>query len=322
MLANNAFARYSHAITPSVRNRLTKARLSDQLAGWYPWATPERLRALTSFQVWMFVVDDEIDQCSTPSSFDSERFTALVDECQDFVERSLGLREGGTENQKYQYHDVIVSFADFADSISSTCSKAYRRRIADEAYVTLQGYRLEAELRARGVYPTEEQYLAYRYGSSCIGQVNEMLEYANGMDDNTAEFSESPEIRELYRASVTVTWLVNDIVSVRKELQGGFLENLVVIYAEGDLEKGVQRALALLEKEISALTTAYAAAVKRFEGTPPYAEKVKKLADNCLNLNRRTWLWRYVSQSSKAATTGWFHWLTCPKHENTSLRLV
>lgn len=251
----------------------------------------------------MFIVDDEIDQCSTPTFFDAKRFQVLTDECQDFVERSLGLREGGTEGLNYVNYDVVTSFADFAKSLSSSCTEAYRRRIAHEAWVTLEGYRREAELRAQGVFPTEEQYLAYRYGSSCIGQVNEMLEFANGMEDNPPHISESAEIRELYRASVTVTWLVNDMVSVRKELRGGFLENLVVILAEGDVGKGMQRSWECLRKEVSALTVAYDAAVKRFKDTP-YGENVKVLADNCLNLNLRTWLWRYVPPVSLGAVWG------------------
>ncbi|KJZ72333.1 hypothetical protein HIM_08259 [Hirsutella minnesotensis 3608] len=281
-----------HSINETVRQRLTKAMLSDQLSGWYPYAPRQRIEALTSFQAWMFIIDDMIDQYSLEHNFDFEALNTLFADCIDYIKRSLGLLPEG-ENQaiKYRDHDAVVSFAEYAGVVSQAYSenREYRARLAKEAIATLEGYRQEAMNRRAGRAPSLEEYLGYRVESSCMMQVVENFEFGNGLNV-PEQVMTSPEMRELYRATVAVVWIINDIVSMRKEVKEGFVENLVVLLAHGNAQRGLDAAVSRVQNEIAAVNQAADAAIKSFADTP-HGENVALLAKNCKNMCMANWLW-------------------------------
>ncbi|WYZ36513.1 hypothetical protein EsH8_II_000019 [Colletotrichum jinshuiense] len=282
----------SHAINENVRKRLTKAMLSKQLAGWYPYASRERIEALTSFQAWMFIIDDMLDQYSLVQKFDFAALHVMLADCRDFVERSLGvLTTAETSTTQYRDHDAVVSFEEYAKAVRLFYDNNYnyRVRIAKEVTATLKGYRQEALNRYDRRVPTLDEYLSYREASSCIMQVAVNLEFANGIS-LPEDVMNSAEMNKLYHAAVAVIWIVNDIVSMRKEIKEGFVENLVVLLANGDVQDGLDASVARLQTEIAAVNEASEAAVKRFAGTP-HQHHVSLLARNCKNMCMANWLW-------------------------------
>ncbi|KAK1954554.1 terpene synthase family protein [Colletotrichum sublineola] len=312
----------THAVNDTVRMRLTKAMLSSQLAGWYPYASCDRIEALTSFQAWMFIIDDMLDQYSLVEKFDFASLHVMLADCRDFVERSLKV-SNTTENASMQYkdYDAVVSFEEYAQAVCKSYSdnRPYRARIAKEAIVTLDGYRQEALNRYAGRVPTLEEYLGYREASSCIMQVAVNLEFANGIS-LPEEIMESEEMRELYRAAVAVVWIINDIVSLRKEIKEGFVENLVVLLSDGKVQKGIDGAVARLEREIAAVNEAAEAAEKRFASTP-HKDNISLLARNCKNMCMSNWLWsmktpRYCLWDVKREADGGYNWIVDAEPEN------
>ncbi|KAK1580056.1 terpene synthase family protein [Colletotrichum navitas] len=304
----------THAVNDTVRMRLTKAMLSSQLAGWYPYASCDRIKALTSFQAWMFIIDDMLDQYSIVEKFDFESLHVMLADCRDFVERSLDVANT-TEKAplRYKDHDAVVSFEEYAQTVCQSYSdnRPYRARIAKEAVATLDGYQQEALNRYAGRIPTLEEYLGYREASSCIMQVAVNFEFANGIS-LPEEVMESEEMRELYRAAVAVVWIVNDIVSLRKEIKEGFVENLVVLLSQGDIQKGIDGAVARLEREVAAVNEASEAAERRFADTP-HKDHVSILSKNCKNMCMANWLWsmrtpRYCLWDIKPDAAGGYNW--------------
>ncbi|TDZ22299.1 Pristinol synthase [Colletotrichum orbiculare MAFF 240422] len=282
----------THAVNDTVRMRLTKAMLSQQLAGWYPYASRERIEALTSFQAWMFIVDDMLDQYSLVHKFDFASLHVMLSDCQDFVERSLGVHaKPDPAPPRYRDHDAVVSFDEYARAVQGAYggNHAYRARIAREAVATLDGYRQEALNRYAGRVPSLGEYLGYREASSCIMQVAVNFEFANGVS-LPEEVMESDEMRELYRAAVAVVWIVNDVVSMRKEIKEGFVENLVVLLADGNVQRGLDNAIVRLESEVAAVNEAAEAAARRFADSP-HKDNVALLATNCKNMCMANWLW-------------------------------
>ncbi|KAK1975935.1 terpene synthase family protein [Colletotrichum cereale] len=281
-----------HAVNETVRMRLTKAMLSEQLAGWYPYASCDRIKALTSFQVWMFIIDDMLDQYSLVHKFDFKALDMMLTDCQDFIERSLGVSTAAeTSTMKYQDHNAVVSFEEYAKAACLYYSDnySYRTRIASEVTATLNGYRQEALNRHTGRVPSLDEYLSYREASSCIMQVVVNLEFANGIS-LPEEVMASAEMQKLYHATVTVLWIFNDIVSVRKEIKEGFIENLVVLLANGNMQQGLDATVARLEHEVAAVNEACEAAIARFADTP-HQDHVLLLVKNCKNMCMANWFW-------------------------------
>ncbi|KAF0326778.1 pristinol synthase [Colletotrichum asianum] len=282
----------NHAINESVQARLTKAKLADQLAGWYPFATCDTMTALTSFQVWMFIIDDLLDQYSLPQRFDYAALQILLADCRDFIQQSLGLSQK-CDNDGYEYrdHDAVTSFKEYAGAVMKTFgdNHAYRSRIAREAIATLDGYRHEAMNRHQGRVPSLEEYLGYRAASSCIMQVFVNFEFANNVH-MLEEVMKTPEMCRLYESAVAICFILNDIVSLRKEVKEGFVENLVVLLADGDVQRGVDGAAARMQLEVYALDDAAEKATRRFKGTP-HEKDIEVLVNNCKNMCRTSWLW-------------------------------
>lgn len=267
--------------------------LSSQLSGWYPYAPRERNESLTSFQAWMFIIDDMIDQYSLEQSFDYEALNTLFADSRDFTDRSLGLLpEDKAQPVQYRDHDAVVSFAEYAGAVMEAYggNRDYRARLSKEVIATLEGYRQEAMNRRAGRAPSLEEYLGYRVASSCMMQVVENFEFGNGIS-MPEDVMGSAEMRELYRATVAVVWIINDIVSMRKEVKEGFVENLVVLLANGDAQRGLDAAVARVKDEIAAVNRAAEAAIQRFSNTPHHKD-IALLAKNCKNMCMANWLWR------------------------------
>ncbi|KAG9501808.1 hypothetical protein J7337_007501 [Fusarium musae] len=283
---------FRHAVNETVRSRLTKANLSEQLAGWYPYASREKLEVLTSFQVWMFIIDDLLDQYSIVKQFDYTKLQALLDDCEDYVEKGLGVSSKEVEpSTRYLDHDAVLSFEEYASTVRSLYSDnpSYRKRIAKEAIATLKAYQKEAFNRRNAHLPSLEEYLGYRDASSCMKQVAANIEFANGLD--LPEFvMESKEIQDLYDAAVKVMWITNDMVSVRKEIREGFVENIVVLLAHGDMQRGLDASLERLQAEIERVNKAADDAASRFAGEI-FERDIALLAKNCKNMCLSSWFW-------------------------------
>ncbi|KAH0424303.1 hypothetical protein CcaCcLH18_11654 [Colletotrichum camelliae] len=292
-LQRKDFGPNDHAINESVRARLTRAKLADQLAGWYPFASCDTMVALTSFQVWMFIVDDLLDQYSLPQRFDYAALQILLADCRNFIEHSLGLSQKcDSDGYEYRDHDAVTSFKEYAGAVMKTFgdNHAYRSRIAREAIATLDGYRHEAMNRQEGRVPSlEEYFLGYRAASSCIMQVVVNFEFANDVH-MPEEVMQTPEMCRLYESAVAICFILNDIVSLRKEVKEGFVENLVVLLADGDVQRGVDSAAARMQLEVNALDDAAEKATRRFKGTP-HEKDIEVLVKNCKNMCRTSWLW-------------------------------
>ncbi|KAK2006132.1 terpene synthase family protein [Colletotrichum eremochloae] len=283
-----------YAVNETVRMRLTKAMLAEQLAGWYPYASSDRIKALTSFQ------------------FNFKALQIMLNDCQDFIERSLNVSSTSKPSTtQYQDHDAVVSFAEYAKAVCLHYSDnySYRTRIANEAIATLNGYRQEALNRHAGRVPSLDEYLSYREASSCIMQVVVNIEFANGIS-LPEEVMASAEMQKLYHATVTVLWISNDIVSVRKEIKEGFVENLVVLLANGSMQQGLDATVARLEQEVAAVNEASEMATARFADTP-YRDDVLLLVKNCKNMCMANWIWslktpRYCLWDIEPDTEGGF----------------
>ncbi|KAF4344578.1 epi-isozizaene synthase [Fusarium beomiforme] len=291
-MQKNAYLALSHAVNETVRSRLTKANLAEQLAGWYPYASREKLEVLTSFQVWMFIVDDLLDQYSIVEQFDYKKLQALLDDCVDYVEKSLGVSSQEIDpSTRYLDHDAVLSFEEYASNIRRTYSNnpGYRKRIAKEAIATLKAYQKEAFNRKNAHVPSLEEYLGYRDASSCMMQVVTNMEFANGLD--LPEFvMESKEIRELQQATVASMWATNDMVSMRKEIREGFVENIVVLLAHGNMQRGIDASLEKLQNEIDRVNKATDDLARRYAGEP-FERDIALLAKNCKNACLAGWHW-------------------------------
>ncbi|KAI1037545.1 hypothetical protein LB505_011450 [Fusarium chuoi] len=65
----------------------------------------------------MFIIDDLLDQYSIVEQFDYNKLQALLNDCADYVERSLGVSSHEVEpSTRYLDHDAVLSFEEYAST--------------------------------------------------------------------------------------------------------------------------------------------------------------------------------------------------------------
>lgn len=129
-------------------------------------------------------------------------------------------------------------------------------------------YKIEQQLRINGRLP-HDQYMAYREGSSCIRMVIAMIEFANQLKI-PQNIMQSPDMRSLWEATNSVHWMTNDIVSARKEIKDGFVENLVALLSgpSHSAQLGLDRAVQLVRDAIDRFEIAAAKMTEAYCSSP------------------------------------------------------
>ena len=92
-----------------MNTRLKKANLATLICSWYPYADKETIETLTHFVVWIFVVDDKIDEISLPNPAPERAFEKLYWQNLKVVRQSLQLGTGIGETNEVSA-DLLDSF--------------------------------------------------------------------------------------------------------------------------------------------------------------------------------------------------------------------
>jgi hypothetical protein len=147
---------------------------------------------------------------------------------------------------------AIESFRGIGEVMRERCSLSQRQSFHDMCILTMEGYRTEQQLRVAGQIPTWEEYWTYREGSSCMSMCVAMIEFA--IESNIPEdIMQSLEIRQLWTETTVICRLMNDMISAKKELGEGFIENTVALGAidTNSAQDGMNRAFSLVKDAVS-----------------------------------------------------------------------
>ena len=256
----------THSMTKAVEMKLKKANLPLVIASWYPSSSADTLKEITYFVCWMYMVDDAIiDKVSWPGLDNAAAFEEAYNTMMDFVYKSLKL-DGDME--KPQPHSTIAAIDSFRHLGETLCDKytlVQREKFYGACKMTMDGYRTEQRLRVSGRIPTWDEYWSYREGSSCMSMCVAMIELAIDSHIPT-EILQSQEIVSLWRETTINTWMVNDIVSAKKELGEGFIENAVALLAidTGKAQNGMDRAIQLVKESTARFDELARAVVRKF----------------------------------------------------------
>ena len=221
----------NHSMSKAVEMKLKRANLGLLIASWYPFASAQTLKDITYFVCWMYVVDDAVvDKVSWPGSDNEKAFEAAYNDIMTFVGSSLEITEHTTGHNPHSTIEAVSSFAPIARVLCRSYTYQQRLRVYTSCKLTIDGYRTEQQLRLSGHPPTWSQYYAYREGSSCISMCVAMIELASNL--HLPDYIvNSPEVQDLWRETTVNCWLANDILSAKKEMNEGFIENAVVLLA-------------------------------------------------------------------------------------------
>ncbi|KAI1164843.1 terpenoid synthase [Nemania serpens] len=205
---------------------LKQADFARLMSLWYPDAEWSELKVATAYSVWIFVWDDEIDAGDTDAAVDEALAQAYYRQSLGYIHSVLGLDERTHEAKPP--HQNMSLFADVGDGMRDVTDVQQRQRFFDELENFMLQVGIEHTHRMAGTIPTTEEYMNIRSGSvGCAPQIA-MTDYMLKIR-LPEEVMEGAAMKALWKETIYICLILNDVYSVQKEIIQGSLLNLVPV---------------------------------------------------------------------------------------------
>ncbi|KAK7735561.1 hypothetical protein SLS53_007474 [Cytospora paraplurivora] len=255
-------------------NRCRKFKESDFAlfsSLWWPYAEWEDLYTAMLFTVALFVWDDTIDTNEHTLASDFERAEVWREESLSYFKYHLKLSPQDVEPRCPD--EICLLFKEFAERFCEKFAEEQRLRMFSKIENFVAHNKLEQAERLAGRIPDYDEYMRIRYGVTGVRMFTLLLEITQ-QTVLPACVMDSPEMEEIIKECNFIIIVINDILSLKKEIATDCVVNLVpVLYKSGQP----------LEKVIPYLTEEMHASRDRLDST---AAKLDAMTRHDPQLNR------------------------------------
>ncbi|RGP61196.1 terpene synthase [Fusarium sporotrichioides] len=199
---------------------------------WYPQARKREMEALALYTTWLVCWDDAVDANEGDLAGDFARAECWRRQTLGMVHEGLavdGMCARGADGDPI--NDV---FRDFGSRICETASRDQRRVLYDEIQLFTASCAAEQELRLASRVPDYESYMKLRIGTVGGRMLCSLVPYATQEGLPQAVLS-SAEVHRLWTQVCVLLSLLNDLLSLKKELQTGCVINAVAAIMEPNM---------------------------------------------------------------------------------------
>lgn len=202
----------------SARDRFEQADFGAFVGMVYPTADSENLDLVADWFVWLFLVDDQLDDGHLGRSPDRVR---------SVVEVMRSVVEGGARPVTEGLPAAVVALVDLWERTVPAAAPQWRRRFTYHlmTYLTT-ATTWEAGNRAAGVVPDEATYIEKRRHTGAIHVCMDLIEIVAGIEAPESIHNDPRFITALEASCNVVCW-ANDVYSYEKEQVLGEIHNLV-----------------------------------------------------------------------------------------------
>ncbi|KAI0180222.1 terpenoid synthase [Hypoxylon sp. FL1284] len=207
---------------------LKQADFARLISLWYPDAEWPELEIATAYSVWIFVWDDEVDAGDTDVSNDEALARAYYQTSLSTVRRLLDLDCSKTDNDDRALLTNMALFSDVGCGMRAATDRIQRERFFRELENFMVQVGVEHGHRMRGTIPTLDKYMVIRSGSvGCAPQIA-LTDYMLKVR-LPESIMECAAMKALWKETVIICLILNDIYSVQKEIAQGSLFNIVPV---------------------------------------------------------------------------------------------
>ncbi|KAI1810735.1 terpenoid synthase [Poronia punctata] len=207
---------------------LKQADFARLMSLWYPDAEWEELKVATAYSVWIFVWDDEIDAGDTDAAADETLAREYYKQSLAYIHRMLGLDGEDCAEDMEAPNQNMTLFADVGRGVRAATDVRQRQRFFDELENFMLQVAVEHSHRMAGTIPSVQEYMNIRSGSvGCAPQIaitDYMLKVRL-----PEEVMECAAMKALWRETIYICLILNDVYSVQKEIVQGSLLNIVPV---------------------------------------------------------------------------------------------
>ncbi|CAJ2503564.1 Uu.00g109580.m01.CDS01 [Anthostomella pinea] len=274
---------------------LKQAGFARLMSLWYPDADWPELVVATAYSVWIFVWDDEIDSGETEAATNEVLAQAYYQESLTYIRRVLGL-DGEDQVEVEAPLQNMTLFGDVGRGVRGSTDTLQRQRFFRELENFMLQVGVEHSHRTAGSIPTVEEYLHIRSGSVGCGPQIAITDYMLKVR-LPESVMESEAMRALWKETIHICLILNDVYSVQKEIAQGSLLNIVPVMFKN--MKSEEQDLGAVSRE---LDSALRATMARFEAA---ADTLTGMASGDVQLKRN--IEDYI-RWCRYFTTGVLYW--------------
>ncbi|KAL6695225.1 isoprenoid synthase domain-containing protein [Trichoderma pleuroticola] len=225
---------YGHSLfsDPVKITKLQSCDFALFASAWWPRAPKKELQILAYLSFWLFVWDDEIDEATGTLSDDFEASERYRQNTVAYITETLGLTDDSSlcpqKEATTPLNEIIGSFGVIGKALKQVYNIEQRKRFLREMEFFIQKSQLEQKSRLDGCILSLDEYWDIRMGTSAVGvimAVNEFSARANISDI----IMDHPDMRTIWDESNINVSIVNDLLSLKKEISKGAIDSLIPI---------------------------------------------------------------------------------------------
>ncbi|KAK4157057.1 isoprenoid synthase domain-containing protein [Chaetomidium leptoderma] len=194
-------------------------------SGWFPDAPYEVLETVAFYSVWLVLWDDAIDGAGA-----SEGGLAAEEYCQQsvaFVRCHLGLDGPGTVEPKAPTK-VCESFAEVGRRVGERCGLEQRMELFEHLREYMEACVTEYRWRLSEKVPSVDEFYSWRLKTSAVDVMLDLCRILNGIA-LPGDILQSKELAAMGLDVNKLLILINELFSLKKELNDGAFGNLIPI---------------------------------------------------------------------------------------------
>ncbi|KAJ4271811.1 hypothetical protein NW762_000517 [Fusarium torreyae] len=238
----------------AVKYPLIAHRKKDEIASlaslWYPQASKSHIETLALYTTWLVCWDDAVDANEGDLAGDFARAERWRRQTLRVVREALAIDKKGA-CEAGDYDPINGVFWDFGSRFCEVAPVDQRSLLHDEIRFLIESCAVEQKLRLAGRIPDYKSYMKMRIGTVGGRMLCSLVPYAT-QERLPAALASVPEIYKLWTQACVLLSLLNDVLSLKKELRTDCVINAVTAIMEPDmtldavvaeLEKRMQRAV-------------------------------------------------------------------------------
>ncbi|KAI0190904.1 isoprenoid synthase domain-containing protein [Xylaria flabelliformis] len=238
-------------------------------ASWWPYASFEVLCVATTLSIWLFAWDDETDSLEFSSlNGDMESASVFRNQTVEYIREIMNQDKQGRSSTITQ-NRIIRSFKPIGDAICSSSNKFQSQTFLEELIFFIKMCEEEQKVQMNGRFPSVEEYLQRRMGSSAVGVCLAITEYATGAT-LPEEIMRDGSMKILWHETNMIISTVNDILSVKKEIGQSQPDTLIpLLFAKfNSMQAAIDEAVLIVSNSIDRFQRAESDILGRYATCP------------------------------------------------------
>ncbi|KAI2473190.1 terpenoid synthase [Annulohypoxylon bovei var. microspora] len=251
-------------------------------ASWWPYASYEALKIVTSLSIWLFAWDDETDSHEFSTIVNDWReASAFRQRTMDYIQQSLS---GSSESKlsDISTDPIITSFKPVGQAISRSCDDRQMNTFLDEMRFFIKSCGEEQDLLLTDRLPTVEEYAQRRLGTGAVRICLATIEYAYGIT-LSQEIMDDEAMQRIWHETNVVICTTNDILSFKKEVAQSQVDSLVALLSLelGSVQAAINHAVDIVRSAVHRLEAAESEILERYSSMPKTHEDIRRFVEAC-----------------------------------------